>query len=51
VYERGKSFDWLGAEPFKNLFSELKLYPAMLFVCGIFNLAELQSVELLDDSK
>jgi len=26
----GKSFDFLGAEPFKTLFSELKLYKAML---------------------
>jgi len=33
VHETGKSFDCLGAEPFKNLFSELKLYQAMfLFV-------------------
>jgi hypothetical protein len=51
VYERGKSFDFLGAEPFKNLFSELKLYQAMLLVSGIFNLVVLQSVELQDGSK
>jgi hypothetical protein len=47
----GKSFDFLGAETFKNLFSVLKLYQAMLVACGIFNLAELQNVELQGDSK